>query len=40
MNAEIEHLAWIAVKAALLYATAIIGLAARQTANSSRALSV
>jgi uncharacterized membrane protein YcaP (DUF421 family) len=26
MNAEIEHLAWVAVKAALLYATAIIGL--------------
>lgn len=26
MSAEIEHLAWVAVKAALLYATALIGL--------------
>jgi uncharacterized membrane protein YcaP (DUF421 family) len=26
MSAEIEHLAWVAVKAGLLYATAIIGL--------------
>ena len=26
MNAEIQHLAWIAGKAVLLYATAIVGL--------------